>query len=133
MTQEMTNNMANLTPEHNISAPQHSAEIESWDRIVAVYMSVLPVLERDLQKVGDICFFEFQVLEHLSTVKGSMTMTQLGGRCHSSLSRLSHVARKLEGRQLLTRRLSDFDKRVTVAELTSQGRHVVERARGVYH
>lgn len=110
-----------------------SEEMEFWHRVVAVYMGVLPELERDLQKAGNLSFFEFQVLEHLSSVAGPMSMTQLAGRCNSSLSRLSHVARKLENRNLLTRHLSEQDKRVTVSELTDAGRELVEGTRDVYY
>src|SRR5690625_6482499 len=99
-----------------------SEELDGWHRVVAAYMGVLPTLERDLQRAANISFFEFQTLDHLSSVDGAMSMTQLASRCNSSLSRLSHVARKLEARGLLTRRLADYDKRVTVAELTDKGR-----------
>ncbi len=127
-----------LTTAHEIDEREHTAslwtseELEFWHRVVAVYMGVLPELERDLQKAGRLSFFEFQVLEHLSSIDGPMSMTQLATRCNSSLSRLSHVARKLEGRHLLTRRLSDEDKRVTVAELTKKGRDLVCGIRETY-
>src|SRR5699024_12588460 len=62
-----------------------------------------------------------------------MTMSQLAARCSSSLSRLSHVARKLETRKLLTRRLSEVDKRVTVAEITVDGQRLSAGLRDVYH
>src|SRR5699024_2858112 len=91
-----------------------SEELAFWNRVVAIYMGVLPKLERDLQKAGKVSFFEYQVLSHLSQAAGPMSMTQLATRCNSSLSRLSHVARKLEGRGVLTRTLSEEDKRVTV-------------------
>src|SRR5690625_375044 len=126
-------NVSNTTDEceHRTSL-WGSEELDFWHRVVAVYMGVLPELERDLQRAGRLSFFEYQVLEHLSSVDGAMTMTQLATRCNSSLSRLSHVARKLEARKLLARRLSDQDKRVTVAELTEPGRKLVEGVRGVY-
>lgn len=115
------------------SSPFGSHEMSFWHRVVAVYMGVLPDLEQDLQKAGKLSFFEYQVLDHLSNETGVMSMTQLATRCNSSLSRLSHVARKLEGRDLLTRRLSEHDKRVTVAEITSSGRKLINRLRSVYH
>ncbi|MFD6812993.1 MarR family winged helix-turn-helix transcriptional regulator [Enteractinococcus coprophilus] len=127
-----------MTTSHDIDAREYndalwtSEELGFWHRVVAVYMGVLPELERDLQRAGRLSFFEYQVLEHLSSVDGAMSMTQLSTRCNSSLSRLSHVARKLEGRRLLTRQLSEEDKRVTVAELTAEGRKLVDRTREIY-
>ena len=127
-----------LTTSHDIDERDYKAalwtseELDFWHRVVAVYMGVLPELERDLQRAGKLSFFEYQVLEHLSSIDGAMSMTQLATRCNSSLSRLSHVARKLEGRHLLTRRLSEEDKRVTVAELTEEGRNLVDGTREIY-
>lgn len=113
--------------------PFGSHEMNFWHRVLAVYMGVLPDLEHDLQKAGKISFFEFQVLDHLSNEDGLMSMTSLATRCNSSLSRLSHVARKLEGRGLLTRRLSERDRRVTVAQITTVGRQLITNLQDVYH
>ncbi len=110
-----------------------SEELALGHRLHAASMRGLPSLERDLQRAANLSFFEFQTLDHLSTVDGAMSMTNLASRCNSSLSRLSHVARKLEARGLLTRRLADYDKRVTVAELTDKGRTLISRVRDVYH
>ena len=110
-----------------------SEELDFWHRVVAVYMGILPALERDLQRAANVSFFEFQALDHLSSVDGVMSMTQLASRCNSSLSRLSHVARKLEALGLLVRRLAEYDKRVTVADLTAKGRTLVDNVRDVYH
>lgn len=109
-----------------------SEELDFWHRVVAVYMGVVPELERDLQKAGKVSFFEYQVLEHLSSIEGAMSMSHLATRCNSSLSRLSHVARKLENRDLLTRRLSEDDKRVTVAQLTEAGAALIAGLRSTY-
>ena len=110
-----------------------SDEMEFWQRVVAVYMGVLPDLERALQDAGKVSFFEFQVLDHLAKEDAAVGMSHLAARCNASLSRLSHVARKLDQRGLMVRRLSDTDKRVTVAEITDEGSALLEDLRGVYH
>lgn len=120
-------------PHESLMLPSRSHEMNFWHRVVAVYMGVLPDLEHDLQKAGKISFFEFQVLDHLSSENSHMSMTRLATRCNSSLSRLSHVARKLEGRGLLTRRLSERDRRVTVAQISPTGRKLITNLRDVYH
>lgn len=120
-------------PHESVMVPPGSHGMNFWHRVVAVYMGVLPDLERDLQQAGEISFFEFQVLDHLSNEDSHMNMTRLATRCNSSLSRLSHVARKLEGRGLLTRRLSERDRRVTVAQITPTGRKLITELRAVYH
>src|SRR5699024_12745144 len=75
-----------------------SQEMGFWHRVVAIYMAVLRDLERDLQRAGKISFFEFQVLHHLASQHGSMTMSQLAARCSSSLTRSTHLALTLEVR-----------------------------------
>lgn len=124
-------NTARESDNHDLAF--NADELGFWNRVVSVYMTVLPGLEHDLQKAGNVSFFDYQVLDHLAAEDGVMTMSELASRCNSSLSRLSHVARKLEGRQLLVRRLSSEDKRVTVAEVTSDGRKLIERLREVYY
>src|SRR5690625_3400296 len=122
-----------IDPHEPLMMPSRSHEMNFWHRVVAVYMGVLPDLEHDLQKAGKISFFEFQVLDHLSSERSQMSMTRLATRCNSSLSRLSHVARKLEGRGLLTRRLSERDRRGTVRQITPAGRQLITNLRDVHH
>ncbi|AXR74822.1 MULTISPECIES: MarR family winged helix-turn-helix transcriptional regulator [Auritidibacter] len=122
-------------------APHHSQrrkaqltqkEADIWRRAVAVVMTVGPMIETDLQKAGSLSFFEFQVLSALHDADGALTMSQLAERCNSSLSRLSHVARKLEERDVIIRTPATSDKRVTMAELTPQGEKEVEKVQGRY-
>lgn len=107
-------------------------ENEVWRKVVAATMLTAPMLEADLQKAGSLSFFEFQVLCSLKEADGSLTMSQLAERCNCSLSRLSHVARKLEERGAIERDQADSDKRVTMAQLTEQGSNDVQRVEGKY-
>lgn len=102
-------------------------EQETWLRLVAACMAVMPQLERDLQKAGQLSFFDFRVLDNLFQARDPLTMSELAIRCNSSLSRLSHVARKLEARELMERFASSGDRRVTMAQLTPEGVELVEK------
>lgn len=107
-------------------------ETEIWRKVVAATMLTAPLLEADLQKAGSLSFFEFQVLSSLKDADGELTMSQLAERCNCSLSRLSHVARKLEERGAINRSQATNDKRVTMALLTEQGKADVTRVEGRY-
>lgn len=96
-------------------------ERRAWLSIVATHMQLMPALEADLQRAGPVSFFEYQVLAMLSENGGPLTMSELAARTNSSLSRLSHVARKLEDRGWICRRASTDDARVTMAEMTERG------------
>lgn len=102
-------------------------ERRAWLSIVATQMQLMPALEADLQRVGPVSFFEYQVLAMLSENDGPLPMSELAARTNASLSRLSHVARKLEARGWIRRRPSTDDARVTLAEMTSQGMDEVRR------
>jgi DNA-binding MarR family transcriptional regulator len=102
-------------------------ERRAWLSIVATHMQLMPALEADLQREGPVSFFEYQVLAMLSENDGPLPMSELAARTNSSLSRLSHVARKLEARAWIRRQSSPEDARVTLAEMTDRGMDEVVR------
>jgi DNA-binding MarR family transcriptional regulator len=102
-------------------------ERRAWLSIVATHMQLMPALEADLQREGPVSFFEYQVLAMLSENDGPLPMSELAARTNASLSRLSHVARKLEARAWIRRRPSTEDARVTLAEMTERGMAEVVR------
>jgi DNA-binding MarR family transcriptional regulator len=57
-----------------------------------------------------------------------MSMSELAGRTNSSLSRLSHVISKLEGRGFVSRCRSPISRRVTLVRMTEEGYAVLVAA-----
>ncbi|MFC7403376.1 MarR family winged helix-turn-helix transcriptional regulator [Citricoccus sp. GCM10030269] len=102
-------------------------ERRAWLSLVATYMQLMPTLESDLQRDGPVSFFEYQVLAMLSEEDGPLPMSELAARTNSSLSRLSHVARKLESRGWIRRSPSREDARVTMAGMTPEGMSELQR------
>lgn len=98
-----------------------SQERRAWLTMVATHMQLMPTLEADLQLEGTVSFFEYQVLAMLSESEDALAMSELAARTNASLSRLSHVARKLESRGLMARSPSSEDARVTMAKITEAG------------
>jgi len=86
-------------------------------------MSLLPAaLDSDLQGLEGITLFDYHMLAMLSEAPDrALTMTDLAARTSASLSRLSHVVKKLEKRGWVIRSQSAGDARVKIASLTKQG------------
>lgn len=102
-------------------------ERRAWLSLVGIQMLLMPALEADLQEHGAISTFEYQVLAMLSENGEPLTMSELAARTNSSLSRLSHSARKLEARGFIERRTSPQDARVTLAQMTQAGMDEIDR------
>ena len=97
-------------------------ERTAWLTLLAL-CSVLPgAVEGQLQRDAGLTLFDYTVLAMLSErADRTLRMSDLAGLAHGSLSRLSHVARRLETRGYLTRAPLPEDGRVTVATVTDRG------------
>ncbi|WP_372697257.1 MarR family winged helix-turn-helix transcriptional regulator [Arthrobacter sp. JSM 101049] len=97
-------------------------ERECWLALMAVSMQLPSLLDSDLHRQARITLFDYNVLAMLSEADDHLLpMSELAGRTNSSLSRLSHVVKKLEGRGWVERSQSPVDARVTVAHLRDAG------------
>lgn len=90
---------------------------------LAALMFKLPgVLDYQLQRDSGLTHFEYLVMAGLSeSPDRSRRMSDLAGFANGSLSRLSHVVKRLEQRGFVVRRPDADDGRITVAELTDTG------------
>ncbi|WP_460624120.1 MarR family winged helix-turn-helix transcriptional regulator [Kineococcus endophyticus] len=106
--------------------PQEQA---AWRRIVGLMTALPTALDGQLQRDSGLTHFEYWVLSALSEAPDrTLRMGCLAGSAHGSLSRLSHVAGRLERRGLLARRPDPDDGRSTLATLTDAGWDVVSGA-----
>ena len=97
-------------------------ERAAWLRLVAVVELLPGVLEAQLRAEAGLTHFEYFVLAMLSEApERTLRMTALAQRTNATLSRLSHVARRLEDRGLLERFPCPEDGRATNARLTQAG------------
>jgi len=97
----------------------------SWAVTTSAFLTLQSRVEGDLHREAGMTPFEFHVLLVLAgedADAGELAMSVLAYRVDSSLSRLSHVVRRLETRGWITRRVSPSDARVTLARLTDEGR-----------
>jgi DNA-binding MarR family transcriptional regulator len=109
-----------------------AAEVESWLSVVRL-MTWLPwSIDQQLRRDSDLSMVEYQVLARLSQSPGqTMRMSSLADLANASLSRLSHLVKRLEERGLVRREPDPADGRFTNAILTEKGfRALAEAAPG---
>lgn len=108
-------------------------EREAWLETAVLITRLPAALDAQLQRDSQISFFEYQVLSMLSMAPDrTRRMSDLAALTSSSLSRLSHVVSRLEGRGLVARARCEGEAgRATNAALTEAGMaKVVEAAPG---
>ena len=106
-----------------------AAELDSWLSLVRL-MTWLPwSIDQQLQRDSNLRMVEYQVLAMLSErPEHRMRMSSLAQVTNASLSRLSHLVKRLEERGLVRREPDPADGRFTNAILTDQGFQVLAAA-----
>jgi DNA-binding MarR family transcriptional regulator len=99
-----------------------AAELDSWLSVVRL-MTWLPwSIDQQLRRDSDLGMVEYQVLARLSErPQRTMRMSSLADLANASLSRLSHLVKRLEKRGLVCREPDPADGRFTNAILTDKG------------
>ena len=104
-------------------------ELDAWLPTAGVMLRLGTALDSQLQRDSDLTHFDYLCLAMLSEHEDHTTsMSELAGRTNSSLSRLSHVVSKLEGRGLVGRCRSEVSRRVTMVRMTEEGYAVLVAA-----
>jgi DNA-binding MarR family transcriptional regulator len=106
-----------------------AAEVDSWLSVVRL-MTWLPwSIDQQLRRSSGLGMVEYQVLARLSaSPERTLRMSFLAQLTNASLSRLSHLVTRLEGRGLMRREPDPSDGRFTNAILTEQGFQVLIEA-----
>lgn len=101
-----------LSPEEN----------ETWLQFSEMMIRMPSALDTQLQHDAGISFYEYMVLAMLSEQSDrTLGMGHLARLTSGSLSRLSHVVKRLERQGFVTREPSPHDRRHTNAILTDAG------------
>ncbi|MFD3948348.1 MarR family winged helix-turn-helix transcriptional regulator [Streptomyces sp. NPDC058579] len=100
----------------------NAEERQTWLSLTAMVINLSNALDAQLLRDAQISHFEYQVLATLSEpAERTMRMSELAVLTNGSLSRLSHVVKRLE-KQGWVRRTPDPDNgRYTLAILTETG------------
>ena len=122
---EMTRHGAEEPPVRWLAA----AELESWLSVVRLMMWLPWSVDQQLRRDSNLGMVEYQVLAMLSTrPQRTMRMSSLAQVTNASLSRLSHLFKRLEERGLVRRGPDPADGRFTNATLTDEGFQVLVAA-----
>ena len=99
-----------------------AAEVDSWLSVVRL-MTWLPwSVDQQLRRDSSLGMVEYQVMARLSqSPERTLRMSALADLANSSLSRLSHLVKRLEERGFVRREPDPADGRFTNAILTEQG------------
>ena len=99
-----------------------SEEQQAWITLASVIMRLPGALDAQLQRDSWISHFEYLVLSGLSmSPERTKRMSDLAAFAEGSLSRLSQVVSRLEGRGWVRRSPDPSDGRYTLAVLTDAG------------
>ncbi len=94
----------------------------AWLAVAALMVQLPTALDAQLERDSGLSMFEYMVLSVLSEQPDrTMQMTEIARFASSSLSRLSHTAKRLENAGYLTRRQVPGGGRRTNATLTDAG------------
>lgn len=106
------------------SSPEwlNTQQLEAW-RMIAALLTHLPfALDGQLRRDADLSFLEYSTMAMLSDQPDrTMRLSDLAVVTNSSLSRLSHLMRRMESRDLILRETDPSDGRYTNAILTKRG------------
>ncbi|MGA7205150.1 MAG: MarR family transcriptional regulator [Specibacter sp.] len=106
-----------------LSADERSA----WLALLSTTTLLPGALDAPLQQAAALSLFDYNVLAMLSEAASrTLPMSELAARTSASLSRLSHVVKRLQARGLVERNVHRDDARVTAASITASGVELVE-------
>ncbi|MFD1203466.1 MarR family winged helix-turn-helix transcriptional regulator [Leucobacter albus] len=104
-------------------------ESRAWLGLIGVAQLLPHLLDAQLERDSRMTHFEFTVLSALYIAPDSvLRMSELAEATAATLPRLSHVATRMEKRELIERVPSETDRRATNVCLTTVGRREFIRA-----
>jgi DNA-binding MarR family transcriptional regulator len=100
----------------------NSAELAAWLPVGGLLLKLPAALDTQMQRDSGLSHFDYLVLATLSEAPArTRRMSELAALANGSLSRLSHVVKRLEARGWVERKPCPGDGRFTNAVLTDSG------------
>ena len=104
-------------------------QLASWLSVVQLITRLPWAIDAQLQREADLSMIEYMAMAMLSGAPArTLRMSELAERTSSSLSRLSHLAKRLESRGYIRREADPADGRFTNAILLPAGLTKLESA-----
>lgn len=107
-------------------------ELVDWATVLGAATTVIARVESDVHRASGVTPFEYHLLGVLENYGGDVPMSMAAHLVDSSLSRLSHVVRRLETRGWVARRPSPDDARVSLVSVTEEGSRRLAEATAPY-
>jgi DNA-binding MarR family transcriptional regulator len=105
------------------------SELASWLSVVRLMTRLPWAIDQQLQRDADLSMIEYMAMAMLAeTPNWTMRMSDLAERTSASLSRLSHLVKRLESRGYVRREPDPVDGRFTNAILLPAGMRKMEEA-----
>jgi DNA-binding MarR family transcriptional regulator len=105
------------------------SEMASWLSVVRLITRLPWAIDTQLQRDADVSMVEYMTMAKLSEAPAwTMRMSELAEITSSSLSRLSHLVKRLESRGYVRREADPADGRFTNAILLPAGMRAMEAA-----
>lgn len=105
------------------------SELASWLSVVRLITRLPWAIDSRLQHEADLSMVEYMTMAMLENApERTMRMSQLAENTSTSLSRLSHLVKRLESRGYVRREPDPVDGRFTNAILLAPGVHKLESA-----
>jgi DNA-binding MarR family transcriptional regulator len=126
---------ADELPTDELPADEHAElwltpdQLASWLSVVRLITRLPWAIDTQLPRDADISMIEYMTMAMLGDApQWTMRMSDLAERTSSSLSRLSHLVKRLENRGYVRREADPADGRFTNAILLAAGRRKMESA-----
>lgn len=117
------------TTEENADLWLSEGELASWLSVVRLITRLPWAIDAQLQRDADLSMVEYMTMAMLSTTpEHTLRMSDLAERASTSLSRLSHLVKRLESRNYVRREPDPADGRFTNAILLPDGMAKLESA-----
>lgn len=104
-------------------------QLSSWLSVVRLFTRLPWAVDTQLRRDADLSMVEYMVMAMLNDApERTLRMSELAEQVSTSLSRLSHLAKRLEARGYIRREPDPVDGRFTNAILLPPGRRKTEEA-----
>ena len=105
------------------------SQLSSWLSVVRLFTRLPWAIDTQLQRDADLSMVEYMTMAMLGDAPDwTLRMSELAERTSTSLSRLSHLVKRLETRGYIRREPDPTDGRFTNAILLPDGRRKMESA-----
>jgi DNA-binding MarR family transcriptional regulator len=113
-------------PEDRLTKP----ELAAWKGMLATHARIVAMLDAELREEHELTLQEYEVLMNLTDASdGRLRMSELADEVLLSRSGLTRVVDRLERRGLVARMPAGDDGRGYFAQLETEGKRLVSKAR----